>query len=84
MTRELVVLSDAINKGKVDLSTKTSTELVDIISNLSGEFTVLSVKFLETGNKKVAREARKITLGLEKTFKAFRKASMYISKDYSL
>jgi ribosomal protein L7Ae-like RNA K-turn-binding protein len=76
MSKEFVVLANDINKGKVDLSTKTNTELVDIISNLSVEFAVRSAKFLEKGNKSAARDARKVTLGLEKTFKAFRKASV--------
>lgn len=76
MSKALVVLADDIKKGKLDLSTKTNSELVELINSLTIELNVRTGKFLEKGNKSAARDARKVTLGLEKVFKAFRKASV--------
>ena len=76
MAKEVVITAKDVKSGKIDLATKSTTELVDLINTLTAELTVRTGKYLEKGNKSAGKDARKITLALDLVFKAFRKASV--------
>lgn len=75
MAKEVVITAKEVKAGKIDLATKSTTELVELINTLTTELTVRTGKFLK-GNNSAGKDARKITLALDLVFKAFRKASV--------
>lgn len=75
MSKVLVETAGQINDGTLVLDGKTAAELAEVISTLAAELTIRIDKFLK-GNNSAGRDARKITLALDRVYKAFRKASV--------
>lgn len=75
MSKVLVETAGQINDGTLLLEGKTAAELAVVITELAGELTVRIDKFLG-GNKSAGKDARKVTLALDRVYKAFRKASV--------
>ena len=75
MSKALVETAGQINDGTLVLEGKTAAELAEVVATLSAELTIRIDKFLK-GNKSAGKDARKITLALDRVYKAFRKASV--------